>query len=153
MSKDKGNPVGRPSAMTPATLAKLEEAFAMGCTDVEACLYADIHLQTLYRYQTDHQDFVERKHKLKETPVLKARLRVVSEVSNDTKAAQWYLERKKADEFSAKQEVQVNHTHRMDDQQLIDMFNTVAQAMLPKCDDVVDAEYTEAKAIEDHNLS
>jgi len=145
------NPVGRPSAMTDRVLDKLETAFKMGCTDVEACLHAGICRQTLYEYQQEHPEFIDSKEEWKQTPILNARTKVVEAVKEDTKAAQWYLERKKADEFSAKQEVQVNHTHRMDDQQLLDMFNSVATAMLPKCDDVVDAEYVEAKAIEDHN--
>ena len=58
--------------MTEAVLRKLEDAFALGCTDLEACLYADISKTTLYDYQKDHPEFAERKEKLKETPTLKA---------------------------------------------------------------------------------
>jgi hypothetical protein len=35
--------------MTDAVLRKLEEAFLMGCTDIEACLYADALLEALAR--------------------------------------------------------------------------------------------------------
>jgi hypothetical protein len=41
-------PAGRPTKMTPDTVKKLEEAFLLGCSDIEACLVADISKQTLY---------------------------------------------------------------------------------------------------------
>ena len=42
--------VGRPSVMTPEIINKLEQAFSMGCGDLEACLYADLTPSVLYRY-------------------------------------------------------------------------------------------------------
>jgi hypothetical protein len=59
--------------MTEALLGKLEQAFLMGCTDVEACLYADINPSTLYLYQEKHPEFIERKETLKQNPIMKAR--------------------------------------------------------------------------------
>lgn len=59
---------GRPTVMTPEIIAKLEYIFALGGTDKEACLYADIGLETLYNYQRNHPEFAERKALLKETP-------------------------------------------------------------------------------------
>jgi hypothetical protein len=139
--KGTGRPVGRPAAMTPAVVSKIEDAFKMGCTDTEACLYAEISHQTLYDYQNKHPEFLERKQKLKETPILKARRRVVAEVETDTKAAQWFLERKKADEFGAKQDIQVNHTHRLDDNQLLDLFSQMSRPLTITAE-VQDAEFT-----------
>ena len=103
--------VGRPTKMTPEALKKLEEAFAIGCSDLEACFYADISHQTLYTYQKSHPKFLERKRELKERPVLLARQKVVSEIEKDTKNAQWYLEKKKSDEFSGREVVE----HTADD--------------------------------------
>jgi hypothetical protein len=71
--------VGRPTIMTPETLQKLEDAFALGCTDLEACVYADISKSTLYNYQEQHPEFVERKEELKEHPVLLARQTVIKQ--------------------------------------------------------------------------
>ena len=65
--------MGRPTKMTPETIKKLEEAFLMGCTDPEACLYADISKATLYNYQNANPDFVDRKDTLKSNPVMLAR--------------------------------------------------------------------------------
>lgn len=74
--------VGRPTIMTTETLRKLEEAFALGCTDLEACLYADISKTTLYDYQQAHPESVERKEELKEHPVLLARQTVIANLSS-----------------------------------------------------------------------
>lgn len=96
---------GKPTKMTPETIAKLEEIFALGGTDTEATFYAGINLETLYAYQRKNPDYVKRKEALKETPVLKARRLVVNSLSTNLSAAQWYLEKKKKDEFSSRQEL------------------------------------------------
>lgn len=90
--------------MTEEIIAKLEEAFAWGCSDVEACLWADIAPATLYKYQEKHPEFTERKAELKETPILKARKSVVTKLEADPKLAMDFLSRKKKDEFSTKTE-------------------------------------------------
>jgi hypothetical protein len=95
---------GRPTVMTLIVIGKLEEAFAMGCTDIEACLYAGINRDTLYGYQNKYPEFVDRKEELKETPVLKARKTVVEALTSDHEFSLKYLERKKKDEFSLRVE-------------------------------------------------
>ena len=93
---------GRPTVMTPETLQKLEHAFAIGCTDLEACVYADICSSTLYNYQKDNPAFLERKDLLKQTPVLKARTNVMADIQGgNIDTSKWYLERKKKNEFSS----------------------------------------------------
>lgn len=94
----------RPTVMTPEVIAKLEEAFAWGCTDREACLHADIGMSTLYKYQDENPKFVDRKEALKDTPILLARKSVVKALPNDPKLSIDYLQRKKKDEFSVKAE-------------------------------------------------
>ncbi len=98
--------VGRPSSVTPEVLAKLEQAFGMGCSDKEACLYADICMDALYNYQNRHPEFAEWKAILKEKPVLKARSVVVNSLS-DPENAKWYLERKTHGEFNARQALEL----------------------------------------------
>ena len=97
---------GRPTVMTQDVVNKLEQAWSMGCSDVEACLHADISKQTLYDYQAKHPEFVDRKERLKEMLVLKART-VIADALNrkDENTAKWYLERKARKEFSTRQEV------------------------------------------------
>ena len=101
--KKKSN-AGRPTDMTVETVNKLEEVFAIGGTDKEACFYANISHQTLYNYQEKYPEFVERKEALKEKPVLKARQTVVQSLS-DPKNAQWFLSKKLNKEFGDKVDV------------------------------------------------
>lgn len=90
--------------MTEATVKKLEEVFAIGGTDEEACFYADISKQTLYDYQKLKPEFIDRKEALKAKPILKARQTIVRGL-DDAKNAQWYLERKLKKEFTQRQEL------------------------------------------------
>lgn len=95
--------VGRPTVMTPEVVSKLEQAFSMGCSDLEACLFADISKQTLYDYQAKHPEFVDRKAMLKETLILKARSVIATSLNNkDENTAKWLLERKRKQEFSTR---------------------------------------------------
>lgn len=98
-------PAGRPTKMTPDVVKKIEEAFLMGCSDAEACLFADISKQTLYNYQDKHPEFVDRKGILKENPVMLARQSVIRDLQSDGNLALKYLERAKKDEFSLRQEL------------------------------------------------
>lgn len=92
----------RPSVMTKRVLDKLEEAFSLGCTDLEATLYANISPATLYNYQEKNKEFLERKMQLKETPILKARASVIKSLQDNPELALKFLERRKKDEFSLK---------------------------------------------------
>lgn len=95
---------GRPTVMTNEVIRKLEEAFEMGCTDIEACLHAGISKSSLYDYQVQYPEFTDRKEALKENPALKARITLYRGLDKDENA-KWYLERKKSDEFGTKQHV------------------------------------------------
>lgn len=102
--KDKKT-AGRPTVMTSDVVSKLEQAFSMGCSDLEACLFANISKQALYDYQAKHPEFADRKAMLKETLILKARSVIATSLNNkDENTAKWYLERKRKEEFSTKVE-------------------------------------------------
>ena len=98
-------PVGRPSSVTPDVLNKLEQAFAMGCSDLEACFYADISDKTLYNYQNENPEFLQRKRALKEKPVLMARASVVDALKANPELALKFLERKRKSEFGLRTEL------------------------------------------------
>lgn len=103
--KDKKT-AGRPTVMTPDVVNKLEQAFSMGCSDLEACLFANISKQSLYDYQAKHPEFADRKAMLKETLILKARSVIATSLNNkDENTAKWYLERKKKNEFGTRTEI------------------------------------------------
>lgn len=102
------NPVGRPSVMNQETLLKLNEAFALGCSDEEACYVAGIGKTALYKYQQDHPEFTEHKAALKERPVYLARQSVINGFEKNAELALKYLERKKKDEFSLRTDITTN---------------------------------------------
>lgn len=84
---------GRPTVMTPEVLAKLDEGFCKGLTDGEACLYAGISRGTLYNYQRENPDFLDRKNELRENPTMTAKLNIVREIDRGNKhLSQWWLE-------------------------------------------------------------
>jgi hypothetical protein len=87
-------------------LAKLETVWTIGGTDKEACCYANISEDALYRYLKKNKDLRKGKEQLKENPKLKARTTIYSNM-HDAKTAQWFLERKASDEFGNKTEVKI----------------------------------------------
>jgi hypothetical protein len=95
--------VDNTTTMTEKTVDKLEEAFAWGCTDAEACLHAGISKDTLYKHIKENPDFADRKKALKKKPILKARSEWIQKFGEDWKACRDYLERKLKDEFSRKE--------------------------------------------------
>ena len=95
---------GRPTVMTEDVLNKLEYVFALGGTDTEACMYANISPKTLYNYQTENPEFVQRKESLKEQPFLKARETIIKSLGDPNHAFK-YMERKKKAEFGANVEI------------------------------------------------
>lgn len=106
MAKKKSN-AGRPTVMTPEVVAKLEDAYRYGATDIEACFYANISKDALYDYQNKYPEFSERKK------ALRSHLKFVSKnvvgrsiEGGDTTDAKWYLERKCKDEFGTKQNIE-----------------------------------------------
>lgn len=90
---------GRPSKINEVTLRKLRFAFLIGCTDVEACLIADIGESTLYDYQSANPDFSEEKEALKAFKKAQARITILKHLHHP-EIAKWYLELKANDEFS-----------------------------------------------------
>lgn len=95
---------GRPPSITVDVVNKLEQAFSLGCTDSEACLYADISRQTLYNYEAKHPEFIDRKATLKEKPFLLARKTIIEDCKTP-EGARWYMERKKKNEFALRTEL------------------------------------------------
>jgi len=95
------NQWGRPPVITPDVLRKLEEAFALGCTDLEACFFADIGKTALYEYQAANPGFAERKEALKQRPVLLARSVIVDAlIDGDRASAHKVIDRKEGSKLT-----------------------------------------------------
>jgi len=93
------------SKMTIENVNKLKEVFALDGTIEEACYYAGISRQTYYDWIKRNDKLIDEFNALRERPVLKARQTVVKSL-NEPDYAFKYLERKKKNEFSLKQEVE-----------------------------------------------
>lgn len=91
--------------MTHEVLLKLEDAFSISATDKEACFYAGISPTTLYSYQDKNHEFTERKEALKNKANLKARQTIVQQL-DDVRVAEWWLEKKRPDEFGQRQRLE-----------------------------------------------
>lgn len=103
---------GRPPAITPDTLARLDYAFSIGCNDKEALAYADVSKSAFYRWLENNPEYRERKEALKARPVLKARKAAVDALDSDNEKeknlmARWYLEKRRADEFGNKTDINI----------------------------------------------
>lgn len=85
--------------MTPEVLQKLENAFAYGASDQDACHYAEISMATLYAYCAENPSFSDRKENLKARPVMKAMQTIIGSLG-DPEHAKWYLSRKRKKDYS-----------------------------------------------------
>lgn len=106
---------GRPSAITPAIIDKLDYAFSIGCNDTEALAYADISKSAFYRWMEKNPEYRQRKEALKAKPVLKARKAAIEALESDNEKeknlmARWYLEKRRADEFGNKTDITIDST-------------------------------------------
>lgn len=90
--------VGRPTKLTPETVTKLEEVFALDGTVEEACFYAEISRNAYYEWIKANPALNDRFEALRQRPFLKARQTIVKALDNPHDA-QWYLTRKKRKEF------------------------------------------------------
>lgn len=101
---------GRHTVMTLQVLEKLEQAFMRDMTDAEACLYAGIGVRTLYDYQKDNPEFSQRKELLKNHVAMKAKTLVADAIETGMlTTAQWWLERRRKDEFATRTDGKITH--------------------------------------------
>lgn len=115
MPKTTKNKVGRPRAIGEKELQQLEQAFKMGCTNREACFYANVQESTFYLFLKEFPEYLEKINMWKEYEKIKARMVVHKALDKgDRDMAKWYLERKAKNEFSTKQEYDANINNRVE---------------------------------------
>ena len=96
----------RPTKFTPETVKKFEEAFSLDCTVSEACFYAWVSREAYYNFLERYPEYVDRFKALRNKPVLLARQELIKGIKWSPEMALKYLERKRKNEFSLKQEIQ-----------------------------------------------
>lgn len=143
---------GRPTVMTKQTLLKLEAAFKFGCTDREACIYAEIATSTFYLWLKTHEYFSERKEELKEAPIVASRAVVFDAILKKGSVADaWAMLRaKRKEEFSELKKTQVEFKNPLtaDDMEAI-ARGEVNEIVAPDADDEADEQEEPAEASEE----
>lgn len=88
-------------------MALLKDAFKLGCSDRDACVYAGVGIEALQNYIKWYPRFAVEKEKLKMLPLMKAKQNVLNAIGlGNLQQSNWYLERKQRDEFGMKTEVE-----------------------------------------------
>lgn len=104
----------------------LIQAFKIDATIAEACTYAGISVAQWKYFIEWHPDFSAIVEVCRQLPVLKARQAVIKDLDNPDMALK-YLERKRKDEFSTKQEIGIYQNDQIE-KQLNDAQRTIEQA-------------------------
>ena len=96
---------GRPTKQTPETEKKLVAALRKGNTRRAACAHAGISEDTLANWSKGSSDFSDALTRAENTSEF-GYVDVIQECANagDWKAAAWWLERRRKEEYSSRQE-------------------------------------------------
>ncbi len=96
---------GRPTKVTPETLAKLERAWLEGANDVEACFIAGIAPSALYAYQEKNPEYTLRKDALKNNIAFNAKKTIGKAIKRDPHLALDVVSRLQKDQWSLRTEL------------------------------------------------
>lgn len=117
-------------------LAKLEESARIDATVKMSCLYADISVDSYYRYINSHEEFHNRLDLLHERMPLKAQQNVMAAIeSGDLALSKWMMEKKNKDFMPT---LKVEHTGNIQGEtqseleELSDEFNRRGKELIKK---------------------
>lgn len=100
--------MGRPQ-ISMRLREKLVKSFKAGLNVREAAIHCGIKHSDLVEYMQYDEEFRMRVEGLQEHAVIKAKLNIASDIEKGkSSSSKWYLERKKPDEFSTKQDIMLN---------------------------------------------
>lgn len=85
---------------------RLITGFKMDCKPQECRLLAGISKDQLDYFEKAHPEFSAILDDMRKMPSIRARQTIIRALENDSKVAMWYLERKEADEFKEKKQVE-----------------------------------------------
>ena len=97
--------------MTENTIRKLEAAFAIDCSVLEACAFADISHDTYYRWVKQNPKLSDKFERLKHNPILRAKDAVFQGLKNNPELALRYLKSKLPKEFGDTLQVEAKSIH------------------------------------------
>lgn len=104
---------GRPTVFNESTLQKLEIAFSNDATDEQACFLANIATSSLYNYQKEHPEFLERKRALKQMVTYQAKVNLKECIYSQEKdlekekleTSKWLLPKREKEHYSERSEL------------------------------------------------
>lgn len=85
-------------------LTNIQPYLEVGCSLYEACLHAVVPYTTVVDYQNADEKIRKNIERMQNVPILTARQAVVGDMKENSELALKYLERKKKDEFSPRNE-------------------------------------------------
>jgi hypothetical protein len=101
---------GRPTVMTKETLKKLEDAYLVGATHLEASIYAGISEVTLHDYRKKNPKYSKYIEGLRDNTTLQAKINVTNSINGgNLHDSKWYLEKRDKD-FTPKQKNEIDAT-------------------------------------------
>src|SRR4051794_24649952 len=106
--KSEPHPGGRPTVITEAAILKLEEAFKIDATVLEACAYAGITKTPYYDRLKDDPEFADRMDRAQQFPFMMAKKTVYKAMqAGDARTALKWLDRRQRDRYHTKVEQEV----------------------------------------------
>ena len=91
------------------TIDRLCEAALLGANMSECALYAHVSRSALYRFLSDNPGLKDKLEHLRDDTALQARIKAREAIlKGDEVMTRWYLERKRKDEFSLSQSIDIN---------------------------------------------
>lgn len=107
VKRRKKGKAGRPRAVTPAVVGKLEEAFSFGANVTQACDFAGISRDTYYEYCKISPGFTDKVEEWSGRTGLRAKYNIhKAVVAGDLEVSRWLLE-KTDDAFNPKKRAEV----------------------------------------------
>ena len=100
--------------MSESVLLKLQEAYLFDANDVQACYFAGIGTDTLYRYQKIHPDFAAKKVAWQDNVKMRAKMTVAKAVQTESELALKLLERRDKENYSTKTESNAKVTQQFE---------------------------------------
>ncbi len=126
--KRKSN-AGRKSELTVEVRRKIDECAQLGSSMEEIAFWCDVHRATLFRWVQKDEKLRNRIEHLQQRPILMARQTIVNNLGNNPEIAFKFLERKRREEFSPRNEIamtgEIVNKHSIDPEQEALMKNAM----------------------------
>ena len=101
------NSLNRKSRLEPDIVAKLRQAFAVGCTIDEACYYAEIDRATYYRWMNKYPQIKRYLDEMRHRLGLKSKENIAKIIESGDVSNSWrYLERTQPKDYAETQKVE-----------------------------------------------